>query len=124
MSRDSYSGIRKKFPLLINEDGDVEMNKPGAHNLKVDEVGFKPVLTGSGTLVAGYTYVTDPSIGWHSIALVTPVSGTGGTTLSGSINYTVDVANAKVHFSGINNTDTRKFAYAIFNPGLKTPKVS
>jgi len=124
MAADSYKGIPKQFPLLVNEDGDVKMNKPGPHLLNVNESVFNPITTGSGSLVNGYAYVSDSSVGWHTLVFVSTVSGTGSTVASGTINYTVDPANSKVHFSGIDRTDNRQFAYVLFNPGLKTPKVS
>jgi len=104
----------------MDQDGKVQLPHP--HAAGVGSSGsFTPVLVGSGVLTNGYTYLTDTSIGWHSMVLTTVVSGSTSTS---GIAYTVDAPNQTVHFSGAFTGDDRAFSYVIFNPGTGSPKVS
>lgn len=116
MSRDNYKGIPKKFLVRMDQDGKIQAPRP--HGAVDGTSAFTPVLVGSGVLTAGYTYVTDPSIGWHSMVLVSPASG----TKTQGIAHSIDVANQTIHFSGEDNADVRRFSYVVFNPGLGSPK--
>ena len=106
MSRDSYRGSRKRVPVLVNEDGQ-------SFPLGKNPANF--MVVNSGTLSDGYLAVTDSSIGWHTVAVVTMISG---ATASG-IHYQVDAPNQTVMFSG---NGSAQFSYCLFNPGLCGPK--
>ena len=106
MSRDSYRGSRKRVPVLVNEDGQgFPLGKnPGSF-----------MVVSSGTLTANVLEVTHPSIGWHTVAVVTMISGSSAT----DIRYAVDAPNNTIKFSG---DGAASFSYCLFNPGLCGPK--
>lgn len=106
----SYKGVPKKVSLLVNESVDGKLNVKGG--------AFTPIVTGSGSLVAGYAAVEDSSIGWHTTVMLTAQSGTDTAALA----YSVDAPNKVVHVSGEDAADVRGFSYVLFNPGLGTPK--
>lgn len=117
MSRDNYQGVPKKFVMRMDKDGKVQHPRPsGAAD---STSAFTPVLVGSGVLTAGYANMTDPSIGWHSMVVVSASSG----TKTAPIAHAIDAAAQTVHFSGEDNADVRRFSYVVFNPGLGSPKV-
>jgi hypothetical protein len=104
--------------MKMDKDGNVQAPHP--HPATTGDGQFTPVVVASGVLTAGYANTTHPSIGWHSVVMVTPLSG----TKTQGITYTIDVANQTIHFSGEDNADTRRFSYVLYNPGLGTPKLS
>ena len=106
MIRDSYNGTRKRVPALVNSDGQVHPLGKNPNNYMV---------VSSGTLSDGYLAVTDSSIGWHTVAVVTLISG---ATASGVL-YCVDAPNNTIMFSG---NGEAQFSYCLFNPGLSGPK--
>lgn len=106
MARDSYRGSLKRVPVVMDKNGQTfPLGKNPANFMVVD----------SGTLSDGYLAVTDDSIGWHTVAVVTMISG---ATASG-IYYQVDAPNKTVMFSG---NGEAQFSYCLFNPGLCGPK--
>lgn len=116
MPRDSYKGIPKKAKLWINEDGSVDMPRPHPHN-DGGSGKYQPIVTGSGTLTDGYALLSDDSIGFHTMVLLTAVSGNTTTDMG----YVIDPINKQVHVSGGANV---RFSYMLINPGLGSQKVS
>ena len=116
MGADKYKGIPKKFPALIDEDGNIAMDRPNP--IQGGSGGFNPVSVGSGTLADGHYAIADTSIGYHTIVMLTAESGSG----TADLNYTVDAVNQIVNVNG-GAADARKFSYMLINPGLKSPKV-
>lgn len=106
----TYKGVPRKLPLFIDSTVDGKLN--------VVEGSFSPIVTGSGSLVAGYAAVEDNSIGWHTTVMLCAVSGTDTQALA----YSVDAEAHTLHVSGEDSADVRRFSYTLFNPGLGTPK--
>jgi hypothetical protein len=105
MVKDHYQGIPKKVPVLVDELGDAFTNTK-------NRVGY--MVTGSGTLVDGYLAVVHADVGWHTMVITTPVSGT--TTSGEVINYKIDAPNNTVMFSSFEGAGD--FTYCLFNPGI------
>jgi hypothetical protein len=107
MARDAYKGIPKKVKLYSDQDGNIMGNT---------KLSFTPFVTGSGTLVDGYLRIDHNDIGHHTIALITPMSGTSAPA------YTVDATNHYLHVSS--STAGGKFSYMLLNPGIGSRKIS
>jgi hypothetical protein len=114
MSRDNYRGIPKFVPTLLDKDGGIYDATKGRQHF---------MMTGSGTLVNGYTVITDDDISFHSICLITVASGSGTNPTTSGICYHLDAVNNKIHFSGYGRADGRTFSYCIFNPGIGNSKL-
>lgn len=113
MAADNYNGVPKKIPALLDEDGNFHLDRPNP--IQGGNGAFKPMSVGSGVLVDGYALISDDSIGYHTIVLLTGISGSTAMDLE----FAVDAVNKSVKVSG---QDDRQFNYILINPGLRTPK--
>lgn len=118
MVRDSYKGKPKRFHPVVDKDGSLHIPHPDGLSRGGDGGAFSPFVVGSGILVAGNCSISNSHIGWHTNVILTPVSGSVTTALS----YVVDPVAKLIKVNGSSSTDTRRFTYALFNPGLGSRK--
>lgn len=111
--RDSYKGVPQGAPVLWTGSG---------FKTSALDLGHDFMVVGSGVLSAGRATLSDDSIGFQTLVVLTTASGSGTSATSADIQYTVDPINKQVELWGTGASDTRRFSYMLINPGFASKK--